>query len=282
MAHFSWFHFLLTASVLLIGYLDALLLPFYDHQGFSAVAVYRVAVFLISFVLLPMKALIPASFTVLAKAFAENDLAKAGDLFLRSSINILIATLGISLVLCCSLPNLVLIMKEGYADIIPVFLILFAGNIVNVATGMNDQVLSITNYYKFNFYVSIVLLVVLFVLIRTLVPVYSLYGAAWSTTITLIVFNSIKCFYVWKKLRILPFSANTLLVLVAAVPALAVGYFFPHLFDLTEHKYLHAFMDTAVRSTLIIVVYFVMLLWLKPSQDMVEYLGTVRRNKRLF
>ena len=282
MAHFSWYHFLLTASVLLLGYLDALLLPFYDHQGFSAVAVYRVAVFLISFVLLPMKALIPASFTVLAKAFAENDIAKAGDLFLRSSINILIATLGISLVLCCSLPNLVLIMNEGYADIMPVFLILFVGNIVNVATGMNDQVLSITNFYKFNFYVSIVLLIVLFLLIRTLVPQYSIYGAAWSTSITLIVFNSIKCFYVWRKLRILPFSSNTLLVLVAAIPALAVGYFLPHLFDLTRHKYIHALMDTTLRSMLIVVVYFIMLLWLKPSQDMVEYISTVRKNKRLF
>lgn len=291
MAHFSWYHFLLSASMLLIGYLDALLLPFYDHQGFSAVAVYRVAVFLISFMILPMKAMIPASFTVLAKAFADNDLAKAGDLFLRSSINILIATVCISLLLYCNLPNLVLVMNEGYEDIIPVFLILFAGNIVNVATGMNDQVLSITNYYKFNFYVSISLLVVLFVLIRTLVPQYSIYGAAWSTTITLIVFNAVKCYYVWIKIKILPFSSNTLLVLAAAVPALAAGYFFPHFFDMTRHGETEAIMDngirnaildTGIRSTLIVAIYFVMLLWLKPSQDMVEYISSVRKNKRLF
>ncbi len=282
MIHFSWYHFLLTVSVLLIGYMDALLLPFYDHKGFSAVAVYRVAVFMISFLALPMKALLPASFTVLAKAFADNDLKKAADLFLRSSVNIFIATVCIALLLCCNLPNIVMVMPTGYADIVPVFLILFAGNMVNIATGMNDQVLSITNYYKFNFYLSTFLLIVLFVLIRLLVPHYSIFGAAWSTTITFILFNTVKCIFVWKKLHMLPFSKNTLLVLVAAAPALLAGWYFPHFLDQARHTYVHTFIDTCLRSTIIVVVYMGMLLWLQPSEDLKEYLASVKKNKRLF
>ncbi len=68
MIHFSWYHFLLTASVMLLGYMDGLLLPFYDKNGFSSAAVYRAAVFLISFLLLPSKALVSASFPGLAKS----------------------------------------------------------------------------------------------------------------------------------------------------------------------------------------------------------------------
>lgn len=50
MAHFSWYHFLLMIAMLLMNYLDALSLPFYDHKGFVSVAIYSVAVYLVSFV----------------------------------------------------------------------------------------------------------------------------------------------------------------------------------------------------------------------------------------
>ena len=282
MVHFSWYHFLLTVSVLLIGYMDALLLPFYDHSGFSSVAIYSNAVFFISFLQLPLKALMPASFTVLAKAFADEDMLKAKDIFVRSSLNILIPTAGIAVLLCCNLGNAIMVLKNGYSQIIPVFAILFIGNIVNIATGMNDQVLSIANYYKFNFYLSLLLMGVLYLLIRVLVPRYGIYGAAWSTTIILMTFNIFKFLFVWKKLDMQPFSKGTLFVVVASGVALAAGYFFPHFFDQAHHKYVRTFVDVAIRSSVIVVVYIVMLLWLKPSPDLKEYIATIKKNKRLF
>ena len=282
MLHFSWYHFLLTVSVLLMGYMDALSLPFYDRNGFSSVAIYSNAVFFISFLQLPMKAMQPASFTVLAKAFADDDMPKARNIFSRSSINILIPTIGIAVLLCCNLENVIAVIKNGYTEIIPVFAILSIGNIVNIATGMNDQVLSIANYYKFNFYLSLFLMAVLFALIRVLVPRYGIYGAAWSTTTVLVAFNIVKSLFIWKRLDMQPFSKGTSFVILAAVPALAAGYYFPHFFDQAHHIYVRTFADVAIRSTVIVVVYVLMLLWLKPSPDMQEYIATVKKNKRLF
>ena len=282
MVHFSWYHFLLTVSVLLMGYMDALSLPFYDRNGFSSVAIYSVAVFFISFLQLPLKAMMPASFTVLAKAFADGDMPKARDIFSRSSINILIPTLGIAVLLCCNLENAIIIIKNGYTEIIPVFAILFIGNIVNIATGMNDQVLSIANYYKFNFYLSLLLMGVLFLLIRVLVPRYGIYGAAWSTTSILMTFNVLKYLFVWRKLDMQPFTKGTLMAFISAAVALAGGYYLPHFFNQAHHIYVRTFADVAIRSAAIIIIYAGMLLWLKPSPDLREYLATVKKNKRLF
>ena len=282
MIHFTWYHFLLIISIPLIGSMDVLLLPLYDHKGFSSVAIYGNAVFFISFLQLPLKAMIPASFTVLAKAFAEGDMKKAKDIFVRSSINILIPTAGIAVLVYCNLNNAIMVIKNGYSEISPVFAILFIGNIVNIATGMNDQVLSIAKYYKFIFYLSLALVGVLYILIRILVPIYGIYGAAWSTTTILIVFNIVKCWFIWKKLDMHPFSKQTLSILVAAITALAGGYFFPHLFDQSHHVYIRTFWDVAIRSTVIIIIYMMMLLWLKPSPDLEEYLTSIKKNRRLF
>jgi O-antigen/teichoic acid export membrane protein len=163
-----------------------------------------------------------------------------------------------------------------------VVLILTLGQLINISTGMNDQILSITNYYKFSFYVSVFISVVLYVLLRVLIPQYGIYGAAWSNTITLVLFNAVKLVFIHRKLGMLPFSMRTLRVVVAALPALAAGYLLPRLFDAMANVYIGAMADAALRSLAIVLVYVAMLLWLKPSADLDEYLATVRKNKRLF
>jgi O-antigen/teichoic acid export membrane protein len=280
--HFSWYHFLLTVSIIMMGSMDVLLIPFYDHKGFSAVAVYSVAIFFTSFIQLPFKALVPASFAVLAKAFADDDLEQAKDIFTRASVNILIPTIGIGLLLCCNLQNAVAVIKNGYSDIIPVFLILVSGIIISISAGMNDQVLSVTNYYKFNFYLSLIIMVVLFLMLRILIPRYGIYGAAVSSATALAVSSAIKSFFVWKKLGIQPYSGKTLLIFICGLPALACGYFFPYFFEPSRHVYVHSFMDATMRSTVIVIIYVGMLLWLKPSKDLEEYILSIRKNKRLF
>jgi O-antigen/teichoic acid export membrane protein len=280
--HFSWYHFLLVMAIVFMSSMDILLLPYYDHSGFKAVAIYRIPVFMVSFLTLPLKALSPPTMPVLAKAFADEDYAKAKNIFTRSSINVLIATIPLGLIICCNLTNVIAIIKNGYSDILPIFLILFISAFINIATGMNDLVLSIAKYYKFNFYLSLILIIILFALIRVLVPHYGIFGAAWSTTIVVSLFNAAKCFFIWKKLDMQPFSKSTLLVLLAAVPALAAGYFLPYLFNAERHVYIHSFIDGTLRSIVIVIVYFLMLLWLKPSEDLVEYLASIKKNKRLF
>ena len=272
--HFSWYHFLLSISLILLSYMDMLLLPFYDHSGYASVAIYRVAIFLIALLQLPSKAFLPASFSALAKAFAEKEMAQARDIFERSSINLFIPTMGIALLLACNLNNALAIMPNSYSEIIPIFYILFIGNIVNLATGMNDQVLTIANYYKFNFYLSLMLIGGQFLLIKFLVPHYGVFGAAWSTTSIVVLFNIVKFVFIWRKLDMQPFSHKTIRVILAAIPAFIAGHYLPYFFNPVA--------DAAVRSSAVIIVYLLMVYWLKPSPDLTVYLASIRKNKRLF
>lgn len=282
LANFSWYHFLLSLSITLMGYLDGIALPLYDHKGLSAVAVYGVAVFLISFMQIPSKAMMTPTITVLSQAMAANDRRKAKDIFERSSINVLLASLFMAVLIICNLENAVAVLKEGYSQIILIFIILFIGRFVDLSTGLNDAMLSITNYYKFSFYVSIVMIAILFTLIKILVPHYGVYGAAWSTTITLVVFNVCKYIFVWKKLDMQPFSGNTVLVLIIGTTAFTAGYFFPHLFSGMGHKYISAVADVCLRSSIVVAVFLLMTYWLKPSADLREYIASIKKNKRLF
>ncbi len=274
MIHFSWYHFLLTASIILLGSLDILLLPFYDHKGLNSVAVYSIAIFLMSFLQMPYKAMLAGSFTVLAQAFADADMPRARNLFERSSINMLIPTVFMAVLIACNLHNAVAVISNGYDALVPVFQILLIGKVFDIATGMNDQVLSVANFYKFNFYLSLVLTAALFVLLRLLIPIYGVNGAALATTITILVFNTIKYFFVRSKLNMQPFSVRTIKVVAAGLAAWAVGSVVPVVAG--------PFTDTLVRSAIISIAYLGLLVWLKPSADLELYLSTVVEKKKLF
>jgi O-antigen/teichoic acid export membrane protein len=280
--HFSWYHFLLAMSITLMSYLDSVALPLYDHSGFVAAAVYRVAIFLISFLQMPSKAMLNPVVTVLSQAIAEDNQSKIKDVFARSSINILIATVFMAAIIICNLDNAISVLSKGYEQIGLIFLILFLGRIVDLATGVNDAILSVTKHYKFSFYISIGLIALLFGLIKWLVPVYGVYGAAWATSITLILFNLGKFLYVWLKLDMQPFSIHTLQVLLAGAVTIAAGYFFPHFLAGKGHMYIYTFIDAGLRSVIIAAVYLLMLYWLKPSADLREYVASIKKNKRLF
>jgi hypothetical protein len=95
-----------------------------------------------------------------------------------------------------------------------------------------------------------------------------------STSLVIIVFNSIKYIFVWKKLGMQPFSINTLLIVLSGGVSLVAGYFVPYLYN--------PVFDAFVRSCVIIVVYLAMLFWLKPAKDLETYVASIKKNKRLF
>ena len=101
-----------------------------------------------------------------------------------------------------------------------------------------------------------------------------MYGAAWGTTIALVIYNIIKLFVVKRKLGIQPFSGKMVLVVIALAAGLAVGYLLP--------VFKNPFVDTIYRSAAIVIVYAILLLVFKPSEDLNSYLASVRKNKRLF
>jgi O-antigen/teichoic acid export membrane protein len=281
LAQFTWYHFLLSITISLMGFLDTFMLVGLDKTGLVSVAIYGNAVFFISLLQIPYKAMYTATFPVLAQAIRDEDYPLMKDLFMRSSLNILIGATFMVIVIVGNLNNAVVLMK-GYEAVKPLVMILMIGNFVDMATGMNSQVLTISNYYRFNFQMAVVLVGMMLVLNFWLIPIYGIYGAAIATTSALMLFNIAKFLFLWAKMGLQPFSSKTLLILVAGAPAFIAGYYLPPFFDMQRNVFMHVFADAAIRSLIMIIIYALMLLWLKPSADMELYVKRIRETKRLF
>lgn len=271
---FAIFHLFLNVSVSLLMYIDSVMLAALDKTGMEAGAVYFVAQSVISIYQIPYRSLAPASMPSINKAYERGDMDAVKNMFSRSAMNILIATVCFAAIIIANLDNAVAVVGDAYAAIPRVVLILMIGRSFDMMTGLNNELLSVSKYYRFNFYLSCILVLAVVILNYLFIPQWGIYGAAWSSTVALFLFNLAKLLFLWNKLRIQPFSKHTLTVLILGSVVTLIGLNIPYV--------MNAYMDTIFRTAVIIVAYVVLIIMFKPSEDLQNYLLSVKTNKRLF
>src|SRR5690606_13492162 len=103
---------------------------------------------------------------------------------------------------------------------IPVILVLGIGIVVNMGTGFNSEIITYSNFYRFNV-VAILLMIILNIGLNLLFLLYfktGIIGVAYSSCISLTAFNLLKIYFIYQKFGILPFDkkyAKLLLIVIA-------------------------------------------------------------------
>jgi O-antigen/teichoic acid export membrane protein len=271
---FSWYHMLLNISLNFLGYIDTIMLAPLDKSGMESLAAYRWAVMVIGIMTIPYRAMRTSSFSTLNQTYIDKNYPKLYDIFHRSGINVLIVAVSMFLLIAFNIDNLIKILPEGYESLKPVVLILMLGQLVDMASGLNTELISISEYYKFNFRISFVLLLMIVSLDRLLIPLYGVYGAAWGTTISLILFNAAKMIYLWKKMKVQPFTPKSITVIFAGLITAVIMYVIP---DVPN-----AYLDSIIKAAIIFSIYFFLLIKFKSSNDLNGYVESIWKNKRLF
>lgn len=271
--HYAWYHLLLTVIMNLNGMLDVILIGMLSPNGLADVAIYNLALLLISILSIPYRSMSGAAFPRLNEAFVEKD-AQLNSLFTRTAINMQLVTAAMWLLIAANLHNAVAILPKGYEDIAPAFLILSLGRVIDIATGLNTELISITDHYKFTFRLSALLLISIFILDRIFIPQHGLYGAAWVSTATLAAFNIAKVLFLYKKMKVLPFNKHSFTILCIALIVFALSFALPQVHN--------PILDTCYRSVILALVFGLFLFFFRPSPDLSAYIAQIRKTKRLF
>lgn len=272
--HFSWYHMLLMVALVYMLTIDITLLPILSEGGLASTSIYFIATVIISVMIIPHKAMTNATFPVLNEAFIQKDMAKVKDLFIRSGQNIFLVAVAMTLLISTNLDNVLSLLSAEYAQVKPLVLILMVGRLIDMGTGLNSELISISRYYKFNFRLSLFLLVFTVAILFLLIPLYGMYGAAWSITISFAIYNLAKMLFLYKKLRIQPVSKSYVSILLAGTITWVLVFLLPFIYN--------PVIDAIVRCIAISIIYIPLLLFFKASPDLNMYLKDVVSKKRLF
>lgn len=256
--NYSAFSILSGTSSVLVNKLDAIMIA--GFIGLASTGIYANAVYLSVLIAIPSDAITRISMPLLAKSWKERRIDQLEELYQKTAISQLVLSGIIFLLMWGSIDNFFALQKDAYSNGKWVFFILGAAKLINMAFGVNGQIISLSKYYRFDTTTSIILGLLTIGTNYLFIPIWGIEGAAFATALSIIIFNLIRYIYLYRKLHIQPFGKSTFFALIILGLGFIINAFLPH------HSSIY--LDTFLRSLLIGVIVVFPAYYLKLSQDL--------------
>jgi len=244
-------------AMLLVGNIDIIMLSSMTDLGNTAV--YAIAFYVASVISIPQRSIGKIANPLLAGFLRKKKYGQIESLYQRTSLNQIISGALIYVGIWANIDNLLYLLPPDYQSIRWVIIVLGAAKLFGMATGINGGIILNSRYYRFDLYTNILLVVLTIITNYFLIQLYGLIGAAIATAFSIFVYNLVKFIFVWISFSMQPFQWNSLAVLTIAAGSLLLSFQIPYLNNF--------FTDIIIRSLVIAVVYFAVILLFNLSDD---------------
>lgn len=209
---------------------------------------------------IPTNAIITVAAPVISMAWAQQDMAQIQNIYRKASNNLLIPGLMIYSGMWACVDHLFAIMpnSETFQDAKWVVLLLGAAKVIDMATSVNNEIISYSKYYRFNFYAVAILAVSNVIFNLLFIKEFGIVGAALATVLSLFLYNMGKLIFIQVKFNMQPFNISTLKLIGIALMSYLVVFWWTTGSDL---------IDLLLKSILLGIVFVALSLYFKVSED---------------
>ncbi|MEN0053212.1 MAG: polysaccharide biosynthesis C-terminal domain-containing protein [Mucilaginibacter sp.] len=258
--NYGFYTVLSGSSYVLIQNLDNIMLSLLTKQSLAYVGVYATFFSIAVVISLPAKALSRTSLQIIAQSWAENDLAKIGKIYHKTSVvQMLIGCLLFIGLVSNKLFIITLLHKPEYAGFFGVFVVVGLGFLVDMTGGVNGYIMNFSKYYRLTTVFIVVAVIACGVLNWLLIPRLGMMGAAVAYVLTIFLLNLAYTLFVKIKFGLQPFGREHLWVLLMSTGCLLIGLYLPAINNV--------YIDMVYRSIIIGIIYAAMAYFLKISAD---------------
>lgn len=223
------------------------------------VAVYGIAVYISSVIAVPSRAMHQITYPMTATLLNNRDKKGLLELYEKSSLNLLIISGLIFLLIITNISEVYELIPEEYKIDFSIVILISCVKLYDNLLGNNNSILFNSDYYRLVLGIGVFLAVLAFVLNILLIPEFGLMGAALATFLAFACYNTVKLVIVQKKFKIHPFTRETfygmLLILV-----FTFGFYF---WDFQWHPV----FNIVLKSGIIALLYVLIIYLLKLSPD---------------
>ncbi len=181
--------------------------------GLTDTAIYSVAFFIGTLVIIPSRAMNQVAIPIVAEAWKNHDLKKLKELYQQTAINQFIIGSLILMLVWINMDLLLSFLPPIYKDAKWVMLIIGCARLLDMATGINGEIILYSKHIRFNLVTNIFLIIVSTAATYLLIPLYGVIGAAISIPIAYIFYNGIRIIFLYVNYNMQPFTINNLKVL---------------------------------------------------------------------
>jgi len=212
MVSVAFFGLINNASHVAILQIDSIMVNRYLDS--TAVGIYTITFYFGSLVIIPAKAFNRISPTVISNAFRDENIDTIRDIYEKGCRSLfLIGSLTV-LGLMVNLDNIFYLIPQSYDTGKMVIVYIAFANLIKMADGSNDSIITFSKYYRLTtvFLTLLVVLIVVFNLV--LIPIFGMDGAAIATLVSVIIHNVSKTIFIKRKFNLFPYNNQYFLVLI--------------------------------------------------------------------
>ena len=261
---------LIAASVAMVLLdLDKVMIEYY--LPIEQVAIYGIMVYIATVISVPQKAMHQITHPMTAAMLNLKDNQALGDLYKKSSINLLIVSGLIFVLIISNVQQLYEMIPEEYELSMLVVLLISLAKLYDNFLGNNNSILFNSDYYRIVLAIGVFLAVLAFLFNIIFIPLYGIEGAAIASFLAFGIYNTSKIYLVYTKFHLLPVVPKTWLV-IAITTVFSIGFFF------WEFPF-HPLLNIALKSLLITVLFLILAYKLNFSPEIRNLIGKYLRIK---
>lgn len=254
---------------------DSLVIASVLDDGLSKAGIFGLAQIMTSIIQAPQRGIIAASIAHLSMAWKDKNMATLKRIYQRSSINLLLFAAGIFALITLNYKEAIYTfgLKDAYLAGFGAFVLLGITRVIDLGTGLNAQILSTSNYWRFELTSGVILLALMLPLTYFLTKQYDIIGPAIANLISITVYNIIRIVFLWKRFRLQPFTYASLYTIIAALFSFFLCYF--------SFSTIYGFTGLFLRTAAFIIVYGGIVLYFKLSPDLQPIWQSLKKRLRI-
>ncbi|MFZ4412824.1 MAG: lipopolysaccharide biosynthesis protein [Bacteroidales bacterium] len=258
--------FIIGASVgtSIVGKIDIFMIS--GVMGLGYAAIYSMAYYMASIIEIPSRSILAISYPIVSAAINENNWEKVNDMYKRICLNQLLIGCFIFLVIWVGVDDIFKIIPNEAIYKQGKYVILFIGisKLFDLATGFNSAILLFSRYYYYMLFFIFFLSGLTIATNLWLIPIFGINGSAIATAISILLYNAILTFFIYRKHKSQPFSMNMFKNIV--IFALTLGI------NKVLFTFSNPFIDLIYRVIIASAIYGLLIYFFKISPEFNELL----------
>ncbi|MEO0039002.1 MAG: hypothetical protein RIQ59_2213 [Bacteroidota bacterium] len=251
-------------AVMLVDF-DKVMIP--KYKDISLNSLYAVAIFISTAIAVPSRAMTQIVAPITAKLMVENKYDELNDLYKKSAINLQVIGGFIMILIFLNIKQMYLLIPKDYSGGIWVVFMIGLSKFYDVLLGNNNSIIVNTKHYRTVLLFGVFTVFLMIVLNMIFIPIYGIEGSAFATLITVMIYNTIKLFYVINKMNLYPFTSKTIYSLAILIGCFLLFYFWDFSF--------HPIINIGLKSSLISLFYLLFTYKFQISEEVNKVVDSV-------
>ena len=223
------------------------------------VAYYGVAIYIATVIVVPSRSMQQILQPLTAQYLNANNKIALKDLYVRSSQTLFIIGGLIFLLIVLNINMLYETIPPQFSGGLVVVFLVSLAKLYDCLMGCNNVVLFNSDYYRVVLLFGIILTILTIGLNMIFIPMFGINGSAFATFLAVIIYNSIKIYFVKRKYDMMPFTRDTGKVFVVIILMTGLFYYWEFPF--------HPLINIALKSLLITSIYVLVVYKMQVSED---------------